>query len=477
MLNFKKDIVYYGFPSGLRGLISLVLLPFFTSIISPNDYGVYTLILIVSTFCQIFVVSFISSSIGPVYYEENSRAHRKNTILTAFTFLFVVSSLVYILLFLISNQILDYFKIPIGFKYLIFVQLLCPVFQAMSLPMEYDLKFTNGGKKYSLTSILAILCNSGTGILLVLFFKMGIAGLVWGNLVGAFVFLLCMIVIHRRKIRLYIDRDQIMKMLKIGLPMLPSGYIIYFINTWPKVQLENHTSVAQLGVFNVVLSFCTVLEISLSAINNAWYPYFISYKQKTKEFKTEFHRSRLEYTIFMGLICLVTFIVLNLLIPKLLSKDYFFEELFLLLLVFSYFIRGYNFIFYPAFYFFEKLKYILYSQILSISFIFLFSKYFITQFGMTGAAMLILFGHMFGTFFVIIFSRLLIIQKNNFYNYDFVDNGIMFSIIYYLLLILIRNNLHEYFLIKSIYLDTVILLASLIPSLIYLTNNRYVKSI
>lgn len=93
-----KHAIVFGIGSIGKELIGFILLPIYTRLLSPSDYGVLTIITTVSNLLRAFLTLGLSTSIFRFFFYSNEIRERKSLISSALIFL-VLESLIILLIF------------------------------------------------------------------------------------------------------------------------------------------------------------------------------------------------------------------------------------------------------------------------------------------------------------------------------------------------------------------------------------------
>ena len=95
----------YGASGTLARIIGIFLIPVYTRIFSPSEYGVMALIGTLTSLFAIFVVLGLDNSSARWFYDTQDTKHRKSTISSWFWCQFVVSGAATFMLFIFAPQI------------------------------------------------------------------------------------------------------------------------------------------------------------------------------------------------------------------------------------------------------------------------------------------------------------------------------------------------------------------------------------
>ena len=317
-MNLKKDTLIYGVPSVLRGLISFLLLPFFTSELSPEEYGVFTIFLLFNSFCFIIFNFGLANSIAPLYFKKD--LDKSDVVSNSFFLSVICSTGLFLFTLFFGRHILFLIGIESSFYKLLLFFSLSTIIKIISIPFDSILKFESKSTVYLYVSVCSIITNFSLSSILILNYNYSIEGFIIGAVFGDLVFFILGFIFSNHNLKLKLDHNIIKRLLKIGIPMIPSGLIMYLFNEHYRLIMEKTWGIQTLGVLTVTLSICTVIYVPFNAFRLAWFPYFMSFKEKSGEFKKIFEKLRSNFLIISGTLCSLFILLydkfIDLILPK-----------------------------------------------------------------------------------------------------------------------------------------------------------------
>lgn len=287
MINslFKHSITYSiaGFLG--RG-IGLILLPFYTRVFSPKDYGILDLINISVLFITNIVSFQINQSVGR-YYVDTDSVRKKITIVSTGFMYYVVSFCLATSLIIIFSKKISYtlFQtdshsdiITIAGIYIIFLSL----YYYTSILFRYRFE----SKRFSSLSILNVLLNSSLIIFFVLFLKKGVLGVFWGKLVSSiFLFTISFYLIKNNFNFKNFSFRVWKRMFKFGAPLIPAVLLLFVMQYCDRFMINYFLGLSHLGIYAIGIRLTSIISLLFIGFKFAWAPYiFKNYREpRTKE--------------------------------------------------------------------------------------------------------------------------------------------------------------------------------------------------
>lgn len=285
---FGKDFLIYGLSSSIGKFVSLLLVPVYTRIFTPQDYGTMDIIYSIVTIVSVFGIVQLESAVSRYYYSEKCERNRNVMVSTAMWTILCLSLIVCLIVCLFSNLIsIVLFNSPSYALAIIMACFTIPVSNLCSL-FVVVVRF----KKEPLHYMFFQLTQIGSTVLLTLgltvYFNAGIVGVFISQVVG-FTLSVVIMGVYLRKELLFVWKVSVFtKMLGYSAPLVPSiagGWLNSYLN---RFIMLGYLSVAEIGIYSVALKIASVFQLISSAFRMAWGPFFWETFEKNPEHKNIF---------------------------------------------------------------------------------------------------------------------------------------------------------------------------------------------
>lgn len=338
--SFSKDTVYYGIGNAIKKFISFLLLPLYTRVLTPADYGILeTLGTGVMILAIVFGLNVTDG--GSRYYFETENKEEKGIIL--FT-VFVIN-----LLSIIPSVILAFFSEEISFFLFQTDQYAWVVFAAcLSIPLtllndeqSWIYRYKRLPWRYNIYIIFRVLMNIVLGILLVVYLRKGVLGAQLATLISLTVTIIFSIISFTHKEYTFkFSKTWARKIIKFSYPLMLSGLIAWIYTSADRYLLLGYQNSTDVGLYSIGFTFAGPISILNMAIGMSFYPFFMSlYEKEKNEDKPETKKTSNQiwylYLIISLSICSVLSVFGNELIGIVATPDYTSAALVIPLLVFS----------------------------------------------------------------------------------------------------------------------------------------------
>lgn len=271
------ETIIYGIPGTVNRFIAIFLVPLYTRVFLPADYGVYGTLTSLIQLLGTFVVLGLDNASGRWFYDTEDTGRRKSVIASWFWCQFLVSVMLAFVLSLLASPLarlllgsVDY-AVPL--RLAVWVIPLMAAGRVLGNWMRYRrLAWMNVA--YSVASSLVVVAGI---VLLVVVFHRGLAGLYQGQLLGWGIMTLVAVAlflpwIHPRHFSWRLLRE----MFAFGLPLVPAGLASWVTASSDRVLMTMFRGAAENGIYYVGVQIALGMALLTSAFQLAWGPFAFS---------------------------------------------------------------------------------------------------------------------------------------------------------------------------------------------------------
>lgn len=394
IIKLMKSSFVYGVGNFLSQFINVLLLPIFTAYLTPRDYGAMSVLAFIS-FILVPLFSLGSgTSIGICYYDAKNKDKKNVIIWTAFVLLVFSSFIMAILGFLFSSKITHLIFNMQGYDYLFILNIFYVVFTILAIPFMLKLQFEEKQKIFSAITVISTLITIAISVLLVVYFKRGLNGMMEGYVLSKFISLMFYFRYATIAVNFNFELSSARDIINNGLPIVPSFLSLYVLQQGNNFILQKVNSLESAGIYSIGYNFGLGLVIIVGAFSTAWMPFFLSYSDRKEDAKKIIGRIMTYYVFAMGIISLLFYVFAEPIV-LLLTKPNFHEAYKVIgFVATAQVLIGIFNILLPPIYYAKDVKYIAYIQIIS-SILFIGISLILTKtFGISGAAISLVVGYL-----------------------------------------------------------------------------------
>jgi O-antigen/teichoic acid export membrane protein len=308
--SLAKDSFVYGIGGIISRMITIFLVPLYTRIFQPSDYGIISLINTTFFVVTLLSVCALDNSAGRWFYDTDDEKDRKRTVASWFWFQLGLSILLSILMFLIL-PLFSRFVLKESQEKLLYVWLLaCLTLPTNILPTIVWNWYRFNRKPratifYTLSqSLLTIILT----ILFVVVLRWGIFGVYAALFSSSFLFSAIALLVLGNWLHVrFFDVARIKEMLRFSLPLIPAAIAYWLINSTDAYFIQFFKGQSEVGLFSIGASLASGVALFTGAFQQAWGPFAFSIMNEP-DAKRTYANVFLTFGVFSSLILLSMFL-------------------------------------------------------------------------------------------------------------------------------------------------------------------------
>lgn len=277
MKHIFKDMLKYA-PSKIFGLLgNAIIVPIYTNLLSPSEYGIYAISLAVLSFLCILFSDWIGLA-GLRFFRQNQLCEQIPKYLSTLVFILCSNLFVlYILCFVFRNKFYEYFNIPPK-AFIFLLVLIIPVAVRALLFQVLRAQIKPGA--FTLSTIINQILTIVFAVLLIKFYNLGAMSILIGMSVS--IMIIDFILIFQTNILSYLRLElpnfkMIKSVFSYGLPIAVASISLWIINQSNKFITTHYHGLNDAGFVGVAYNMTFPLLMTLFAIITiAAYPRIIN---------------------------------------------------------------------------------------------------------------------------------------------------------------------------------------------------------
>jgi O-antigen/teichoic acid export membrane protein len=270
------NLVIYGLGDVATSIVSLLLLPVFTSYLTPADYGIIAMLLTIEAVTKVLFRWGVDTAFMRLYYDCADQPARQRLASTIFFFLLAVNGTL-LAGVLLSADWLSARIFGTTDHGLLVALTVINTFVANFYFMPFQVLRID--QKSGQFIALAFVRSAGTivaRLTLVIWAGLGVLGVVSADVLVTAIFTMILIRWFVPLIRPVFSREVIREALGFGLPRVPHSVAHQIIGFADRYFLNAFGTLRDVGLYSIGASFGLVLKFFLGAFENAWTPFFLA---------------------------------------------------------------------------------------------------------------------------------------------------------------------------------------------------------
>lgn len=421
---FNNGLVY-GISSSFQSISGFILLPLLTNYISTDKFGVYSLILLMSTFSNAIFYLGASSALGRFYYDIDTDKYRSN--ITTISFLITLSGafLLIFLSFTFASKISLLLFYSDEYKIEIICSMVATALTFLTTFLLLILRYEKKATSFLIFTVTSTILNFFVSYILLIKYNAGMLSPILGILFSNATIFTILIIKKFKTLSLNFDSKYFYPILTFGLQTALTGLLYYILDWIDRIILKNLLSLSDVGIYSLgyriasIINMLFVLPFSL-----IWAPMRMQYSKA--ENNDQFVTKVISYYTIIGILFIsFSIIVGDIFFDRIFKNDSYIPALKIFpIIMFSLFIYGYQNILDFGIYLHKKVYIYILVSIIGIFLNIILNYILIRLTGTLGAAYSTLL-----TYFSIIFLIYIISNKYHKINLDY--NRVLFPVFYF----------------------------------------------
>ncbi len=274
--QLSKHTLVYGIGNILNRGMTFLLLPFYTNLITTEEYGVYSLIYSFIALTNVFFIHGMDTAFMRFFIPEKNPVQRKQILNTVYTSIFIstflLSAAIYFLLPTFSEGMLS---VPSTSVILTYLTLIIFFDGLAFLPIVYY-RAVNKPVNYVAIVFVEVVVNLSLNIYFVAYQKMGLTGILLSNAISSGAKFLLSSPVLWKEFRFRWDKGLWKDILKYGLPTVPAVFFLILITVSDRFLLKHFLGADDVGLYASGYKIGVVMALLITAFRFAWQPFYLS---------------------------------------------------------------------------------------------------------------------------------------------------------------------------------------------------------
>jgi O-antigen/teichoic acid export membrane protein len=302
MKKFLKSFSIYGLIPIVGKFLSVLLLPLYTRLLTPEEYGVQDILVQFAIFLTFLINIELYNGVGRHIYDRDDIKGKQRLVSTGLWLTVFMGIIVIALISVFHDAVYNMFFADTSNMAAFYLAIIWAPISAIYTYLLVLMKFEQKPKLYFTLVNIQLLIRISSSVLFVAGLRMGVKGVILGHIVGEtsavimFSFVLC------RYIRPVIHIPDLRDILKFSLPLVPAVLIVSFQKPLVRYLVANYLTIEDMGFYTVASQVASVLVFVQYGLKMSWQPHL--YELILKDgYEKEVKRI---YNLFQGILSLVT---------------------------------------------------------------------------------------------------------------------------------------------------------------------------
>lgn len=401
--KFIRDTAIYAIPSFISRGLGFILIPLYTRVLAPADYGALDLLTVFGSLVSLTVALEISQGVARYYTGENDPDGKIEYASTAFWFAVFCYTLFVIVAFTFSKElsamVMGRHGMEMYFRFGSVYIGLNGVFYLIQSQFRWELR----SKNFAAASIIVSVITAGLAILFTYVFGWGLAGVLFGMASGVLTGCIYGLWNLSNTFQFRFRWMRLKEMLLFSAPLVPSGIAVFVNNYIDRVMINHYLSLNEVGLYGVAFRLAGIIGLVMIGFQGALTPLVYKYYRDPQ---TPHELARI-FRLFLAF-ALMVFLILSLFASEvlhLMTTPAYYPAAQLIVFLVPAILLSNMYIFTPGISIVRKTHLIMWINVASAGLNTLFCWLLIPRYGITGAAVGTLLGYCCVFFLYLWFSQ------------------------------------------------------------------------
>jgi O-antigen/teichoic acid export membrane protein len=265
---FAKDTLIYGIGNSIRKVIGIILLPFYTRALSPDEYGILETLATFIAFISAITNMGLTAATSRYFFKAESQYERGKVLFTSIIMQFTINGLAFLIILMLAKQIsLALFEttnywIVIAITSILVVSV--PISEQQMMIFRY---YRQVWKFITVAAARAIL-QPVLGIIFVVVLQMSVLGANLATVISSVALLLFAFIYYSNRHYTYkISTAWAKKMFHYGYPLIGATLAMWVFSVSDRFFLLRYSNLHDIGLYSIGNTFAQPLLLINSAIN------------------------------------------------------------------------------------------------------------------------------------------------------------------------------------------------------------------
>ena len=269
---FLKDSAIYAIPTLASRGLALFLIPLYTRVLSPADYGSLDLFMAFAGIVALTVALEVQQSVARFYQQEPSPERKMLYASSAFWLSLLNNSIFAVLALAFLSSIAPLIMGREGLETAFAIGIGQIWITSVLYMVQGQLRWQLRSVKYAIVSLVMVFATAAISVWTTMFLRWGLVGLMLGNAVGVVPACLLGLWWSRDSIRFRVNLSALMEMLRYSLPLVVSSVAVWLNIYIDRLMINHFLSIEDVGLYGIAYRLAAVSSVMMIAFQSALTP-------------------------------------------------------------------------------------------------------------------------------------------------------------------------------------------------------------
>lgn len=277
MKRFFRDAATYAVSGAATTFIGVVMVPIYTRVFTPGEYGALDLIVTLIAFLNLFLLMGQQGAVGRFYADADDDRDRRLSASTSVLFVAGLSILVGAVLVMVHKKTALLLLGGDDYATAVAVAMMAVPSVTLFRFLQNMLRWRQEPGKYLAVSVGSMVIGLSATIYLVVVAGMGLVGVYAAMLINSIVFCAVAFAIGRSSFAFAFSFRRLGELFRFGAPLIPVAIAYYLLTYSNRYFLRYYEGLEVVGIYAIGVRVSSVLALMLNGFQMAIGPFVYSH--------------------------------------------------------------------------------------------------------------------------------------------------------------------------------------------------------
>lgn len=277
--RFLSDSIIYSIPTIISRGLSVFLVPLYTRVLSPSDYGSLELLTVFASIVNLTIALEVSQGVARFYAAEPDYDRKVVYASSAFWFTIVCYSIFSVLMLFLSPDVAGLIMGREGLVREFQAGIVYIWTNGILYLVQNQFRWELRSRQYAIVSLVMTVATSLISVWLAYFLRWGLMGLLLGMAAGCLLATALGLFWLRQSFTLRFSVHQLWEMLRYSIPLVFSSIAIWLSLYIDRIMINYFLSVEELGLYSIGYRLSSVASLIMVGFQSSLTPLIYTYYQ------------------------------------------------------------------------------------------------------------------------------------------------------------------------------------------------------
>ena len=280
--SFLKDSAIYSIPALLSRGLYLFLVPLYTRVLSPSDYGSLDLLTVFAGIINLTIGLEVSQGVARFYAAERDPERKVAYASSAFWFTLTCYCVFAVVTLLFADPLSGLIMGQEGLEAAFSIGVLYISVSGIFLLIQNQFRWELRSKEYAAITMLMSLVNAVTSFCLAYRLSWGIEGLLLGMLAGNLVGVLAGVWRLRASFRFIFNSALLLEMLAFSTPLVLSSVAVWVSLYIDRMMINHFLTIEEVGLYGIGYRVASIVGLVMVGFQGSLNPLVYTYYREAE---------------------------------------------------------------------------------------------------------------------------------------------------------------------------------------------------